>query len=131
MVCLLLIFLLKSQAIEQVSEHRHLGVIIDDQLKWQSHTNCITNTVAKNMYLVSRLRHFSNIEACRTFFHAHFMSRINYVSNVWGGCSDLHIKKLISVHKRTVKVLSAASQMLPGLWHTSVDPLPLKQHLQL
>ena len=39
--------LLKSQAIEQVSEHRHLGVIIDDQLKWQANTNCITNTIAK------------------------------------------------------------------------------------
>ena len=48
--------LLKSQAIEQVSEHRHLGVIIDDQLKWQAHINYNTNTVAKNVcicYLVS------------------------------------------------------------------------------
>ena len=53
--------LLKSPAIERVSEHRHLGVIIDDQLKWQAHVNCITNTVAKNVYLLSRLRHFSNV----------------------------------------------------------------------
>ena len=47
--------LLKSQAIEQVLEHRHLGVIIDDQLKWQANTNCITNTIAKMCicYLVS------------------------------------------------------------------------------
>ena len=42
--------LLKSQAIEQVSEHRHLGVITDDQLKWQANINCITKTVAKNVY---------------------------------------------------------------------------------
>ena len=74
--------LLKSQAIEQVSEHRYLGVITDGQLKWQAYNNCITNTVAKNVYLLSRLRHFFNAEACRTFFHAHIMSRINYVSNV-------------------------------------------------
>ena len=57
-------FWLKSQAIEEVSEHRRLGVIIDDQLKWQAHINCTTNTVAKNVYLLSRLRHFSNVEAC-------------------------------------------------------------------
>ena len=66
--------LLKTQATEEVSEHRHPGVITDDQLKWQAHINCVSNTIAKNMYLLSRLRHFSNAEVCRTFFHAHIMS---------------------------------------------------------
>ena len=32
-------FMLNSQAIEQVSEHCHLGAILDDQLKWQAHIN--------------------------------------------------------------------------------------------
>ena len=41
---------LKSQATEQVSQHRHLGVITDDQRKWQANINCITKTVAKNVY---------------------------------------------------------------------------------
>ena len=78
--------MLNSQVIQQVSEHRHLGVILDDQLKWQlkwqAHINSIINAVAKNVYLLSRLRHFCNSEDCNTFFHAHIMSRINYVSNV-------------------------------------------------
>ena len=37
---------------------------------------------------------------------------INYVSNVWDSCSDIHIKNLHSVHKRAVKVLCAVSPML-------------------
>ena len=82
--------LLKSQAIEQVLEHRHLGVIIEDQLKGQAHINCVTNTIANNVYLLSRLRHFSNVEACRTFFHAQIMSRTNDVSNVWDSWSDAY-----------------------------------------
>ena len=67
--------MLNSQVIEQVSEHRHLGVILDDQLI-QAHTNNITNAVAKNVYLLSRLRQFCNNEACNTFFHAHIMFTI-------------------------------------------------------
>ena len=47
------------------------------------------------------------------------MSRINYVSNVWDSCSDVHLKKLKAVQKRAVKVLCAASPMLT-----------LKEHLQ-
>ena len=52
------------------------------------------------------------------------------VSNVWDGCSDVHIKKLKTVHKRAVKVLCAASPMLTGRGHFSYGPLPLKERLQ-
>ena len=31
--------ILHSAVIEQVSKHRHIGVILDDQLKWQAHIN--------------------------------------------------------------------------------------------
>ena len=84
--------MLNSQVIEQVSEHRHLGLV--DQLKWQAHINSVTNAVAINVYLLSRLGHVCNSEACNTFFHAHIMSRINYISNVRDSCSDVHLKNL-------------------------------------
>ena len=45
--------MLNSQVIEQVSEHRHLGAILDDQLKWHAHINSITNAVAKNVFALS------------------------------------------------------------------------------
>ena len=122
--------MLNLQVTEQISEHRHLGVILDGQLKRQAYISSITNAVAKNVYLLSRLRYFRNSEACNTVFHAHIMSRINYVSNVWDGCSNVHIKKLKSVHKRAVKDLCAASPILTGRGHISYGPLPLKEHLQ-
>ena len=87
-----LCLMLNSQVIERVSESRHLGVILDDQLKWQAYINSITNAVAKNVHLLSRFRHFCNSEACNAFFHVHSMSRINYVSNVWDGCSTFKSK---------------------------------------
>ena len=103
--------LLKSEVIEQVPKHQHLGVVIDDQLKWQAHNNYTTNAVTKNVSLLSRLRHVFNAEACRTFLNGHILSRINYVSNVWNDCSDMYVKKLKSVRKRAVKDLRAASRM--------------------
>ena len=42
-----LCLVLNAQVAEQVSEHRHLGVVLDDQLKWQARINSITNAVAK------------------------------------------------------------------------------------
>ena len=73
---------------------------------------------------------FVTLKLVIRFFHAHIMSRINYVSNVWDGCSDVHIKKLQAVHKRAVKILCAVSPMLTGRGHISYGPLPLKEHIQ-
>ena len=120
--------MLNSQVIEQVSEHRHLGVVLDDQLKWQAHINSITNAVAKYVS-PQTVKLDSDSEACNTFFYAHIMSRINYVSNVWDGSSDVHIKKLKSVHKHAVKVFCAALPVLTGRVNISYDPLPLKEHI--
>ena len=73
---------------------------------------------------------FVTVKLVIRFFHKHIMSRINYVSNVWDSCSDVHLKKLKAVDKCAVKVLCAASPMLTGRGHISYGPLPLKEHLQ-
>ena len=49
----LLFVSLNSQVIEQVSEHRHLGVILDDQLKRQAYISSIANAVTKKMCICS------------------------------------------------------------------------------
>ena len=38
---------LKADHIEQVYEHRHLGVIFDDEFSWQSHVTYVCKTVSK------------------------------------------------------------------------------------
>ena len=57
------------------------------------------------------------------------MSRIIYVSNVWDGCSDVHIYfYFLSVHKRAVKIICVVWPVLTGRGHISYGPFPLKEH---
>ena len=52
-LCLLILSLyLKDSLIEQVREHRHLGVIIDDELCWHSQIASMCKTNFKNPVLV-------------------------------------------------------------------------------
>ena len=43
---------LKDSHIEEVHEHRHLGVIIDDEFRWRPHIIGTCKTVLKNVYLL-------------------------------------------------------------------------------
>ena len=88
---------MNSQIIEQDLEHRHLGVILDDQLKWLAHINSITTAVAKNVYLLSRLRHFSNSEACITFFTRTLCPEL-IISLMYGIAAVMCVSKSLSLY---------------------------------
>ncbi len=74
---------LKDSHIEQVHEHRHLGVIIDDEFSWRPHIIGTCKTVSKNLYLLSQLRHFVDTPKRKLFYHAHISSHLTtYASTV-------------------------------------------------
>ena len=47
---------LNGATIDQVSEHRLLGITIDDQLRWNSHINNVCKTVSRRVFLLSSWR---------------------------------------------------------------------------
>ena len=75
-------------------------------------------------------QHVDYSGACNWGCSLLYLLLINYVSNVWDGCSDMHIKKCQCVQKRAVKVLCAVSPVLTWREHISYGPLPLEEHLQ-
>jgi hypothetical protein len=97
---------LDSKEIQQVTEHRLLGVIIDEKLSWKTHIEFVCKQVSRNIYLLSQLSNYVSMNALKLFFHAHCMSHINYASSIWCNASEVHLLKLNSLHKRAAKIIS-------------------------
>ena len=96
---------LDSEPIEQVREHRVLGVTVDDRLCWQAHIDRICKTVSRNLYLLSKLRHFTDEETKLLFYNAHIQPHLDYCSIVWDGASQANLKQLNSLHRRSAKLI--------------------------
>ena len=96
---------LNGVKIDQVSEHRLLGITIDNKLRWDSHTNNVCKTVSRRVFLLSKLRYIVDIDTRKLFFNARIKPHIDYASVVWGGCSDVFDKRLNSLHRRAVKLI--------------------------
>ena len=118
----------QSQNITQVSEHKLLGVTVDKELKWEAHINNVCKKVSKNVFMLSKLKDYVDINIRQIYFNAHIRSHLDYASTVWDGSSEVHLKRLNSLHRR------AAKQILPG-HDLSADQildqlkmLPLKKH---
>jgi retron-type reverse transcriptase len=95
-----------SCMIEQVNEHKVLGITFDQTLSWKSHIDSLCKRLAQNLFLLGQLKFFLNSHALKTFFHAHIMCHINYASTIWSGASNNNLTKLNSLHRRAVKLIS-------------------------
>ena len=69
---------LNGAKIDQVSEHRLLGITIDNKLRWEwdSHTNNVCKTVSRRVFLLSKLRYIVDIDTRKLFFKAHIKPHI-------------------------------------------------------
>ena len=92
--------LLHGVKIEQVVEHRLLGIIIDSKLRWDTHTDTLCKTLSKRVFLLSKLKYIVDTDTLKLFFNAHIKSHIYYASVVWDGCSDALRKQLNSLLRR-------------------------------
>ena len=80
---------LHGAKIEQVSEHRLLGITIENKLRWDSHINNVCKTVSRRVFLLSKLRYIVDTDTRKLFFNVHIKPHIDYASVVWDGCSDV------------------------------------------
>ena len=97
---------LKASHVEEVREHRHLGIIIDDEFSRRLH---ITSTCKyeKNLHLLSRLKHFVDTSKRKLFYHAHISPHLIYASTVWDRRGDILYHTLNSLHRKAAKLMSS------------------------
>ena len=96
----------KDSIIRQVSEHRLLGVIIDHNLNWQEHVSFLIKHVSSTVFQMSQIKNFLNEHSRRLFYFSFIQSRLNYCSIIWGNCPSSTLKPLVSLQKRSVKMIS-------------------------
>jgi hypothetical protein len=97
--------ILHGITIDQVTEHRLLGVTIDNKLRWDSHTDNVCKIVSRRVFLLSKLRYIVDIDTRKLFLNAHIKPHFDYASVVWDGCSGAIKKRLNSLHRRAGKLI--------------------------
>ena len=87
-----------------MAEHRLLGIIIDNKVQWDTHTDTLCQTLSKRLFLLSKLKYIVDTDTLKLFFNAHIKSHIDYASVVWGGCSDA-LRKRLNPLRRSGKLI--------------------------
>ena len=94
---------LNDQELQQVKQHRVIGVVVDENLLllWREHVNGVFKKVSQTQALFRRIKHFLPEWSKIMFYNAYIMPNLDYCVTVWGDCS--YLNKLANYKSRQLE----------------------------
>ena len=89
-----------------MKETKTLGVIVDDQLNWQTHLDSIVTKVSKGIGMIRRMKAFVPQMTLISVYNAIILPHFDYCSLVWDTCSNYLLEKL---QNRAARVITGKS----------------------
>ena len=101
---------LNQSVIAEVTEHKHLGIVLERNLKWNSQ---IDSTVTKAMKRLDIIQSFK-FKLCRSalerFYRSFVLPLLEYGDIVWSGSQEYEIIKLDAVQNRAMRIVTGATE---------------------
>ncbi len=76
-----------NDLLENVNNCKYLGVVLDQNLKWEAQINHTCKIVSKYIGMMYRIRKWLSISHMNTIYKALVLPRLTYCDIVWGNCN--------------------------------------------
>ena len=106
-----------GKEIKQETSSKFLGVYIDQHLTWGVHVAHISRKIAKNISILSRIRHCLPKSTIHALYYSLIFPYLSYCNVAWGCNYACRLKPLIVLQKRALRIV----HMLP--WLASTKPV--------
>ena len=80
--------------LENVTSHKILGVLIDNNLSWKQHIEHLCVEVSKLIGLLWRNKHLLPYSSRVLFYNSYIQPCIDYCLPIWGKASAIHLDKI-------------------------------------
>ena len=94
------ILTLNNTVIKRVSEAKFLGVIIDEDLKWNAHIRALNSKLKCEIGKLCSIRKLVPNDQYKELYHTLFESHLGFGISVWGGVSKNKLEPLFITQKK-------------------------------
>ncbi len=91
--------------IDRVKDFNFLGLVVNENLNWKSHTETVSNSMSKTigiLNMLNRLKHFVPLDIKTTLYNSLILSHINYCLLISGYECSLIFK----LQKNSIRIVS-------------------------
>ena len=94
-----------GQHISEVNKTKFLGVIIDNQLKWNIHIQHIAGKVSRGIGMIIKARNVLNGITLKNLYYSFVYPYFTYCNQIWGNAYATHLKKLTILQKKVIRII--------------------------
>jgi len=94
-----------NKEITQVTTTNFLGVYVDEHLTFNDHVSIIAKKVAKNIGIISRIRHVLQRPILMNLYNTLILPYLSYCNIVWASNYHSHLTRLTILQKRIVRII--------------------------
>ena len=78
----------------------YLGIVIDEQLKFNFHINFICKKISKSIGIMNKIKNYVPYSTLKSIYYALVYPYLNYCNLVWGGTFPTHLHPLLILKKK-------------------------------
>ena len=96
---------INSSIIKRESKISFLGVLLDENLTWKDHINCINAKVSKNIGLLYKARFLLDEKCSKQLYFSFIYSYLNYANIAWASTHKSKLKGLLRKQKHASRII--------------------------
>ena len=89
---------------------KYLGVILDDQLSWDSHVQYLNKKLSSACGILGKIKYYVDTPTLIKIYHALFKSRLQYAIISWGSANTTSLQPLRVLQNRALRHISQTSR---------------------
>ena len=105
---------LNDTPIARVESYKYLGVAIDTNLSWSTHTDVLSNKVSSRIGLLRRVRPYLTNFTATLVYNATIAPLFDYCDVIWDCCSASAASKLQRLQNRAARVILESDNTMPS-----------------
>lgn len=99
-------FKLNNSSLEIVDVHKHLGVYISSDNKWNKHIESIIASASKQIAYLRKLKYILPEETLNKLYCTYIRPLLEYASEVWDGCTITDSNRLEQVQLTAARIVT-------------------------
>ena len=99
----------QGEVIENVSSHKHLGVFISSDLKWNNHIKHLCESASKKLSMLKSLKFSLDMKSLETIYDSFIRPSLEYANTLWAGAYEKDLTKLNSLEVEAMCSVAGAT----------------------
>ena len=106
--------LIDNTPIDRVHTAKFLGVVLDQNLKWNHHIQLVRGKISRTIGIFNKLNRFFPQRILLTLYYSLVYPHITYGIEVWGNAASVHTLPLFRLQKKIIRIISMANYRAPS-----------------